>query len=65
MSIPFLGRIPLYAPVRTGGDTGVPIVMSEPDAPSSRALFSAAERVAQQVSIASFSRRAIPLIPVS
>ena len=65
MSIPFLGRIPLYTPVRTGGDTGVPVVMSEPDSPPSRALFSAAERVAQQVSIASFSRRAIPLIPVS
>ena len=24
MSVPFLGRIPLYEPVRIGGDTGVP-----------------------------------------
>lgn len=65
LSVPFLGRIPLYEPVRTGGDAGVPIVTAEPDAAPSRALRDAAERVAQQVSIASFSRRAIPLVPVN
>ncbi|MEZ5317875.1 MAG: Mrp/NBP35 family ATP-binding protein [Vicinamibacterales bacterium] len=64
LSMPFLGRIPLYAPVRTGGDAGLPVVLAEPDAPASKALAAAAERVAQQVSIASFSRRAIPLTPV-
>jgi ATP-binding protein involved in chromosome partitioning len=65
MSVPFLGRIPLYAPVRTGGDSGVPIVVGDPESAASRALMSAAERVAQQVSIASFGKRAIPLTPVS
>jgi ATP-binding protein involved in chromosome partitioning len=64
LKVPFLGHIPLYAPVRRGGDSGVPIVLGEPDAAASRALISASERVAQQVSIASFSRRAIPLTPV-
>lgn len=62
MSMPFLGRVPLYEPVRTGGDSGVPIVMSEPDSAAARALAAAAEKVAQQVSIASFSRRVIPLV---
>lgn len=62
MKVPFLGSVPLYEPVRTGGDSGVPIVMSEPESPAARALVSAAERVAQQVSIASFSRRVIPLV---
>jgi ATP-binding protein involved in chromosome partitioning len=62
MSIPFLGRVPLYEPVRVGGDNGVPIVMSEPDSLAAKALTAAAERVAQQVSIASFSRRVIPLV---
>jgi ATP-binding protein involved in chromosome partitioning len=62
MSLPFLGRVPLYEPVRVGGDSGVPIVMSEPDSAAARALTAAAERVAQQVSIASFSRRVIPLV---
>jgi ATP-binding protein involved in chromosome partitioning len=62
MSVPFLGRIPLYEPVRAGGDNGVPIVMSEPESAAGKALVAAAERVAQQVSIASFSRRVIPLV---
>ncbi len=64
LSVPFLGRIPLYEPVRSGGDTGVPIVIGEPASPASRALIAAAERVAQQVSIASFARGPIPLTPI-
>jgi len=65
LSVPCLGQIPLYEPVRRGGDAGVPIVLGEPDAPPAIALAAAAERVAQQVSIASFSRRAIPLQPIN
>ncbi len=65
LGVPFLGSIPLYAPVREGGDSGVPVVLGDPSSPPSLALMSAAERVAQQVSIASFSRRAIPLVPVN
>ena len=64
LNVPFLGHIPLYAPVRRGGDSGVPIVLAEPESAAARALISASERVAQQVSIASFARRAIPLTPV-
>jgi ATP-binding protein involved in chromosome partitioning len=64
MTVPFLGAIPLYAPVRKGGDSGVPIVMGEPDSAPSRAIFAAAERVAQQVSISAYSRKAIPLVQV-
>ena len=64
LKVPFLGHIPLYEPVRRGGDSGVPIVFGEPDSPAARALISASERVAQQVSIASFARKAIPLTPV-
>jgi ATP-binding protein involved in chromosome partitioning len=64
LSVPFLGRIPLYEPVRQGGDSGVPIVIAEPDSAPAVALMSTAERVAQQVSIASFSGRTIPLAEV-
>jgi ATP-binding protein involved in chromosome partitioning len=64
MSIPFLGSIPLYAPVREGGDSGVPIVIGEPDSAPARAIFAAAERVAQQVSISAHSRKTIPLVQV-
>jgi ATP-binding protein involved in chromosome partitioning len=61
LSVPFLGHIPLYEPVRQAGDSGVPVVISAPDSPPALAIFAAAERVAQQVSIASFASRAIPL----
>jgi ATP-binding protein involved in chromosome partitioning len=65
LSVPFLGRIPLYEPVRTGSDSGVPIVIGEPESPAAKALVAAAERAAQQVSIASFNRGPIPLTPVA
>jgi ATP-binding protein involved in chromosome partitioning len=65
LSVPFLGQIPLHEPVRRGGDAGVPIVLGDADSAPARALVAAAERVAQQVSIASYSRRAIPLVPVN
>ncbi len=64
LSAPFLGAIPLHEPVRRGGDSGVPIVIGEPDSAPARALVAAAERVAQQISIASYARRTIPLQPV-
>jgi ATP-binding protein involved in chromosome partitioning len=65
LGIPFLGRIPLAEPVRVGGDAGTPVVMSLPDSPAALALTAAAERVAQQVSIASYARKAIPLTQVN
>jgi ATP-binding protein involved in chromosome partitioning len=65
LSVPFFGRVPLHEAVRAGGDAGVPIVVSEPDSPAAQALAGAAARVAQQLSIASYARRAIPLVPVS
>jgi len=64
LSVPFLGHVPLQEPVRTGGDTGEPIVISAPDSLPARAIIAAAERVAQQVSIASYASKAIPLTPV-
>jgi ATP-binding protein involved in chromosome partitioning len=65
MGVPFLGSVPLSEPVRSGGDAGVPIVLSAPDSIVAKAFTAAAERVAQQVSIASFARKAIPLTPVN
>ena len=53
--MPFLGRVPIYQPIREGGDTGVPLIISEPDSPAARAFMAAAEQTAAQVSIASYS----------
>src|SRR5471032_239136 len=62
--IPFLGRIPIYQPIREGSDNGVPLMISEPDSPSGKAFMAAAERTAAQVSIASFNRPTIQLTVV-
>ena len=64
LGIPFVGRIPIYQPIREGGDRGVPIVISEPDSPAARAFMAAAERTAAQVSIASYKAPTIPLTVV-
>jgi ATP-binding protein involved in chromosome partitioning len=65
LSVPFLGRIPIYEPIRVGGDTGVPITVGEPDSAAAQAFRAAAERLAAQLSIAAYSaKRAIPLMPV-
>jgi ATP-binding protein involved in chromosome partitioning len=64
LEIAFLGRIPIYEPIRVGGDTGRPIVIAEPESPAAQAFFSAAERAAAQVSIASFRNpKTIPPVP--
>ena len=63
MDVPFLGRLPIYEPIRVGGDSGHPIVIAEPDSPAGRAFKAVAEQAAAQISIASFSR-VIPLTPV-
>src|SRR6266851_8037921 len=64
LNVPFLGRIPIYQPIREGSDTGVPLMISEPDSPAGRALVAAAERTAAQVSIASYNRPTIQLTVV-
>lgn len=64
LNVPFLGRIPIYQPIREGSDTGVPLMISEPESPAARAFMAAAERTAAQVSIASYNRPTIPLTVV-
>jgi ATP-binding protein involved in chromosome partitioning len=65
LSVPFLGRIPIYQPIRIGGDAGVPIAVGEPQSVAARAFRTTAEQLAAQLSIASFSKKSIPLIQVS
>jgi ATP-binding protein involved in chromosome partitioning len=45
LGVPLLGQIPLYVPVLTGGDTGLPIVVAEPQSPAAIALTETADRV--------------------
>ena len=46
LGVPLLGEIPLYQPVMSGGDTGAPIVVAEPDSAAGKALKSLAEKIA-------------------
>jgi ATP-binding protein involved in chromosome partitioning len=65
LGVPFLGRIPIYQPIREGSDRGVPLMIGEPESPASLAFMAAAERMAAQISIASFNRPStIPLTVV-
>jgi len=69
MQVPFLGRLPIYQPIREGSDTGVPLVIAEPASPAAKAFLTVAERTAAQVSIAAYktaeaNRGKIPLIQV-
>jgi ATP-binding protein involved in chromosome partitioning len=64
LGVPFLGRVPIYQPIREGGDSGVPLMISDPGSPAARAFMAAAERTAAQVSIAGYARPTIPLTVV-
>jgi ATP-binding protein involved in chromosome partitioning len=49
--VPFLGRIPLDAEVRKGGDYGRPIVITQPENPAGQAFQSFAQTVAARISV--------------
>jgi ATP-binding protein involved in chromosome partitioning len=42
LDVPLLGKVPLQEELRIGADTGVPLVLSDPDAPASQAILHAA-----------------------
>ena len=64
LHVPFLGSIPIYQPIREGGDSGVPLLISEPDAPAAKAIVDVASRAAAQISIAAYRQPTIPLTVV-
>lgn len=66
MHVPFLGRVPIYEPIRVGGDTGVPIVIGEPKSPAAQAFRTAAEQLTAQIAVLSLKpqSKAIPLTQV-
>ena len=69
LNVPFLGRLPIYQPIREGSDTGIPLVVAEPASAAAKAFLTLAERAAAQVSItahkiAEANRGKIPLIPI-
>lgn len=60
--VPFLGRVPLDAEVRKGGDYGRPIVVTLPESAAGQAFIDLAQAVAARVSVLMFqSQDFIPL----
>jgi ATP-binding protein involved in chromosome partitioning len=63
MNVAFLGRVPIYEPIRIGGDTGIPIVVGEPKSPAAEAFRAAAAQLAAHVAVLALKpqSKAIPL----
>ena len=47
-TIPLLGSIPLDPNLRTGGDSGEPVSISQPDSPAGKALNSIADKLVKR-----------------
>ena len=62
--VPFLGAVPMQADVRVSGDSGKPVVISNPDSPAALAFQAAAEQVAARVSIEAVKQNNAPTIQV-
>ncbi|HWQ83121.1 MAG TPA: Mrp/NBP35 family ATP-binding protein [Anaerolineales bacterium] len=54
--VPFIGSIPMDPNVRTGGDNGVPVVISNPESPVAKALHEIAENIAAKISVSAVSQ---------
>jgi ATP-binding protein involved in chromosome partitioning len=62
--LPFLGRVPLEAKVREGGDSGRPVAVTNPDSAAGQAFSHLAKIIAQQISINALMAQG-NLIPIS
>ena len=60
--VAFIGGLPMDPAVRKGGDTGMPVTISQPDSPVALALAEVAEDIAAKVSVAAFNQNNI--IPI-
>lgn len=51
LNVPFLGEIPLDPKIRLGGDTGLPVTVTEPESPLGLAFRDLSQKVAARVSV--------------
>ena len=65
LDVPLLGKVPLQEELRAGADEGRPLVLDDPDAPASQALFHLARGViaATPQELAVFQEPAGPAVP--
>jgi len=65
LKVPYLGGIPIYTPIRIGGDNGKPIVVMEPKSEQALMIRQIARQMAAQVSIQQFASKGNPEIQIS
>lgn len=58
--VPFLGRVPLDPAVREGGDTGRPVLLSEPASEASQSFRNIAQALAARVSVLQYAKETVP-----
>lgn len=56
--VPFLGAVPMDPAARICGDSGTPVIIEKPKAPSAKALKDICERVAARISVEAFQNTA-------
>ena len=49
LNVPFLGEVPIFTEIREGGDRGLPVVVSDAQAPPARAFAKLAQVMQQQL----------------
>jgi ATP-binding protein involved in chromosome partitioning len=59
--VPFIGSIPMDSSVRTGGDSGEPVVLTDPETPVALALRAVAQDIAAKVSVAAVKNNFVPI----
>jgi ATP-binding protein involved in chromosome partitioning len=55
--VPFLGEIPLHLRIREGGDSGRPVVATDPGSPQAEAFIQVARNLAAQVSVVAYKQQ--------
>jgi ATP-binding protein involved in chromosome partitioning len=67
LDVPLLGKVPLQEELRLAADEGVPLVLSDPDAPASQALMHAARGLIsvtpQEIGVLQEERSVLPPPP--
>jgi ATP-binding protein involved in chromosome partitioning len=51
LGVPLLGRLPIYQPIRVGGDLGIPLVIGEPDSVAAQSFMTLADTVADAIAL--------------
>lgn len=63
-NIDYIGSVPMDAQIRIGGDSGEPIVVTNPESKAAVALNEIAQKVAAKVSILTLQKQAEGIIPI-